>query len=484
MIQSKYVWILVLITGCVEFQDQPISTAETVLAFESRRLSDEGLQKFLESSLNQKVSPWPIKTWNLKNLTLAAFYYHPDLEIARIQREIAEAAQITAAQRPNPSISVSPGYVTNITAAPFNPYLLGIYPSVPVETAGKRDDRIAQARHLTKSAQLKIATTAWLVRSRLRSSLINLFASRKIETLHAEQLARQKEMLKLLEERSDFGEISQAEVRPARLSLEQSRIAWLDARQQAELARVQLADALGLPLTALSEIDLSFENLEYLPSIDHLSGAKMRRQALFNRSDVLGALADYQASQSALELEVAKQYPDLQVGPGLLVNQGEYKWNVLTIGMTLPILNQNEGPIAEAEARRKEAASRFKALEARITAEVDRTSAEARAALQKLSATESWLDTQNRQRKSVEALFHAGESDRLAVVTSHLDYVTTARAHIDALSKAQQAVGLLEDALQVPLMENNYSVSLLEKEGLGEIFLNKSPSIPLSQRGK
>jgi hypothetical protein len=30
----------------------------------------------------------------------------------------------------------------------------------------------------------------------------------------------------------------------------------------------------------------------------------------------------------------------------------------------------------------------------------------------------------------------------------------------------------------------NYSVPLLEKEGLGEILFNKSPSIPLLQRGK
>jgi hypothetical protein len=29
-----------------------------------------------------------------------------------------------------------------------------------------------------------------------------------------------------------------------------------------------------------------------------------------------------------------------------------------------------------------------------------------------------------------------------------------------------------------------YSIPLFEKEGLGEIFLNKSPSIPLFQRGK
>jgi len=31
---------------------------------------------------------------------------------------------------------------------------------------------------------------------------------------------------------------------------------------------------------------------------------------------------------------------------------------------------------------------------------------------------------------------------------------------------------------------SNYSVPLFEKEGLGEILLDKSPSIPLFQRGR
>jgi hypothetical protein len=33
-------------------------------------------------------------------------------------------------------------------------------------------------------------------------------------------------------------------------------------------------------------------------------------------------------------------------------------------------------------------------------------------------------------------------------------------------------------------IECNYSVPLFEKEGLGEILLDKSPSIPLFQRGR
>ena len=42
--------------------------------------------------------------------------------------------------------------------------------------------------------------------------------------------------------------------------------------------------------------------------------------ALLGRSDILSALADYAASQAALQLAVAKQYPDVHLTPG-------YSWN-------------------------------------------------------------------------------------------------------------------------------------------------------------
>ena len=58
-------------------------------------------------------------------------------------------------------------------------------------------------------------------------------------------------------------------------------------------------------------------------------------------------LAEYQASQSALQLEIARQYPDVQLGPGYEFDQGDNKW-MLGLGVTLPVFNQNQGAIAAA----------------------------------------------------------------------------------------------------------------------------------------
>ncbi|WP_085212897.1 TolC family protein [Methylomagnum ishizawai] len=440
-----------LLPGCAEYTAQPLTPTATLAKFEARSLRDQGLRRFTAAGLHREPTPWPPTAWDFDALTLAALYYHPDMAVARSQRDLAEAGEITAGQRPNPSLAFSPTYVTNIASVPFtNPWIMGLNPDIPIETAGKRDDRIAHAQHLTESARMKIAAVAWQVRSRLRASLLNLHAARSAETLRAEQLAQQRAWFRLLEQRLAVGEISRPELTTAHLALAQADLALREAQRQAAETQVQLADALGVPASALSGLEISFEAVAQPPSLENLQPGTLRRQALLNRADILAALADYAATEAALQLEIAKQYPDVHLSPGYIFNQGEYKW-VFGLSLSLPVLNQNQGPIAEAEARRKEAAARFEALQAKVAGEIDRTLAGAVATRQKLAAAEQLLADQARQRRSAEALFRAGETDRLALVAADLEYATTALARLDAQVKAQQALGLLEDALQRPL---------------------------------
>jgi outer membrane protein TolC len=82
--------------------------------------------------------------------------------------------------------------------------------------------------------------------------------------------------------------------------------------------------------------------------------AALRRRALTGRSDVQGLLAEYRAAESAVRLEVAKQYPNLLLGPGYTFDTGNQAYELtLAAAAELPIFNQNQGPLAEAEARRR-----------------------------------------------------------------------------------------------------------------------------------
>ena len=382
-------------------------------------------------------------------LTLAAFYYQPDLDVARAKWEVAEAGVITAGGRPNPSVGFTPQYNVN-AAGGISPWILNFSLDIPLETAGKRGYRIARARPISEAARLNIAAVAWRVRSRLQRDLLSLYRAERAEALLQEQQRVQEEMVRLLEQRLSFGEASQPDVTEAHIALNQILLSLREAQKQRAETRVQVADALGLPVDVLNNVRISFDFLTHLPSAVDIPSEDIRRRALLNRPDILGTLEEYTASQAALQLEIAGQYPDIHLGPGYEWDQGDNKWS-LGFSISLPVFNRNEGPIAEAEARRKEAKARFIALQSRVMGEIDRTFAGYRFALQKLETADSLLATKKKQLQSIQAMFNAGETDRLSFLSSQSELYSIALLRLDALANSQQSLGLLEDAVQRPL---------------------------------
>jgi cobalt-zinc-cadmium efflux system outer membrane protein len=438
---------MLLAAGCAKFQPQPISPAETAAAFESRTLDNPGLKDFLKKHLHLEIGPGQPHDWNFSMLILVAFYYHPDLEVARASWKVREAEVIKAGERPNPSMTPSSGRISN-PAGGVSPWLFGFGLDIPFETAGKRGYRIAQASHLADAAHLNIATAVWRVRSRLRASLLEVYVAMRKQALLNRELALQEQFVELLARRLDYGQISRPVLTRAQISLDQMQLLLHETQMKKAEYRVKLAEALGLPAEALMGVDISYAFLKEFPA--EPPSPEMRRQALLNRPDILSALAAYEAGQSALQLEIARQYPDIHLGPGYHFDDGESKW---TIGLTisLPVLNRNQGPIAEAEARRAELGARFVALQARVVAEIDQALAGYQKALQTLKVAENLYRMEQNEEQSVQARFDIGQDDRLALLSSRLRLAAISLSRLKALYDAQRALGLLEDALYQPL---------------------------------
>lgn len=439
--------MLVLLSGCAVYHARPISPEQAAAGIESRSLAGIHVKEFLEKNLRHQIAPWPPARWDFAMLAQAAYYYHPDIDVARGEFEIARATMVTAGERPNPAFTVAPEFVSN-AAAGVSPWILGIFPDIPIETAGKRGYRIARASHLADAARLNIATVAWQVRSRLRTALVNLYVSDRKETIYQELLRVQEDYVKMLVQRLEDGYISLPELTLARISLARSRLSLKEVQQQIAQNRVKLAEAVGVPASALVGIDISFGFVEELPARMPCGG--MRRRALLYRPDILSALSAYEASQSDLQIQIARQYPDIHLGPGFEYDQGANKWR-LGFSIPLPVFNQNQGAIAEAEARRREMAARFTALQASVIGEIDLALAGYAKAYETLEAAGTLLAAQKERERSVRARLAAGEDDRLALLSAKLQVYSAVFSRLDALYRAQQALGLLEDALWQPL---------------------------------
>jgi len=440
---------LFLFAGCVRFHPQPVSPEQTAAQLESRRLDDPGLKAYLEKNLGHPLADWPLRQWDLNSLTLAAFYFHPDLDAARAQWRLAEAGIKTAGARPNPSVTATPAYDSQIPGAP-SPWIIPVSLDVPIETAGKRARRIAEAKDLSQSARWNLITTAWQVRSGVRASLLDFTVAGRRDALLEKQLAAQEQVVKLLQQRFDLGESSRPELTTAQIALNQARLDAGDAQTRLANARSQLAESLGVSGAALEKMDLAFDFS--LRGPDDFTSAEARRVALLGRSDVRGALADYAAAQDDLRLQIAKQYPDLHLGPGYAWNSGSTGDNEWSLGLTLelPVFDRNQGPIGEAKARRDLAAAQFTALQAKVIGEIERAIAGYRVADTQLKTGETLLAAEQRQEQSIEAQQQAGAADQLDLFSARVEFNTAALAHLDGLAKFQMALGALEDALQRP----------------------------------
>ncbi|MGH9396803.1 MAG: TolC family protein, partial [Terriglobia bacterium] len=408
----------------------------------ARTLNDPGLKQFIVQSMGRPIA-WPPKTWDLRLLTLAAFYFNPDLETARAQAATAQAAIITAKMRPNPTLSVAPGFPS--------PYLFDLGFAIPVVTAGKRKYQIEAARNLTEAARLNLAQTVWTVRSGVRAALLNVMIAERSQKLWRAQERLQSERVTRLAGQLKSGEIARPAVDSARVDLLNSQLATRAAEGRVTQTRAALAAAIGIPLAGLTNARFDWPEFDQLPPPASLSAMQVQRAAILNRLDVRQALAQYSAAEAALQLQIARQKPDFNIGPGYQFEEG-HSFFLPALSVTLPIFNRNQGPIAEAEARRKQAADNLLATQARVIAESEQALAQYRSAYAQLhDAQQALANLRNVQEPMSRQQVAIGEVDWMSLNTVLLQGSAAAQAWLNSIFQAQAALGKLEAAVQKPL---------------------------------
>jgi outer membrane protein TolC len=446
---NRALWLVLgaLLCGCAAYRARPIDPVETQGRYQARTLSDPGLRAYMAANRPGRESSEQAPL-DLADLTLVAFYFHPALDIARARLSAAEAATVTAGALPNPTVSVTPEYA--IDPRFLSPWLVSVAIEMPIETAGKRGYRIARAQHLTEAARLELTESTWDARSRVRGALIEFLLAQDAVILRtAEEHARQ-ELLDILERRLSLGDVARPFVDAARGDLAAARLAARAAEGRAAESRAVLAQALGVPLQALEGATIAWPEFRALPDGAGLDPVEAQRAGLLGRADIRRALASYAATEAALQLEIARQYPDVRLSPGYMFDQGENKF-AIGLAVTLPVFNRNEGPIAEAEAARLESRARFLALQAAAIGEIDRAWTGYQAARAELSEAHAARAAFEALERATEQAVAAGEEGRSALATVRVQHATSARIELEALGRARRTLGALEDALRLPL---------------------------------
>lgn len=440
--------------SCAAYRPAPLKPAEAAHEFAQRKLTSPDLCKYLSTNLPSRTSVCLPARWDLARLTLAGFFYNPDLAVAEAKLRVAKAAILTARQRPNPTIGIGPAYTAS--AAPtFAPWAIGAAEiNFPIETAGKRGYRIAQAERLADAGAFGVGESAWHVRSAVRTAFLShLLAQREYE-LAQTYVAASERTAQLLQERLSAGAASAPELNFAFANLAAARLKMAQAQSRLTGTLNALAGAVGVPADALQRMKFAWPELEHPLHESSLIPARVQQLTLLNRIDLRRMLAEYAAADEALKLEIARQYPDVSLSAGYSWEVGENIFQLLPI-ITLPVMNQNQGPIAEARAKRAQVAAEFNALQQSVIAEANGALTKYRGALDAYTQASRSATYSEERLASIRQAAEVGDIDALALATAQLETIVAEQSKVSALADAQASLGTLEDAVQRPLEPND-----------------------------
>jgi CRISPR system Cascade subunit CasA len=379
--------------------------------------------------------------WTGEDLLRAALANNAGIAEAAAKYRTSLAAAKAAKVRPGMTLTLTAEYSKDP-----KPWLYGVGSDIPLDIGGRRAERLDAADLASTQALYDYGEAVWAVRTSLaRARADRLSADAELALAQRLEAMRQARADRL-DQRVAAGEDNRALALAARADLGLAHRRTADARARRVQADAILAQALGVPVAAVADLRLAPPVSP--PATFDLTQA--RRDAASGRSDVLRAVVDYELAESALRLEVAKQYPEIRVGPGYTWDHGLTKLP-FNLGLVLPPMDLNRAAIAQAEVKRAEAGRSLEAVQAAALAAVDQAQTASNAA----GATEVLIrdrDLPVAQRLATTAArsSQAGETDRVDELGAQATLLETELSLLDARRAAASVVVDLEDALRAP----------------------------------
>lgn len=391
--------------------------------------------------------------WDRAQWLQAALRLNPGIAQTRAQVNIALAGERSAAQRANPELNLSAGYVHGSAlelAGQASGWLYGVALDLLLPRRGERQRAIAQAQLRTRIAQSALMDAVWQLRSSLREALLALRYSEDALRESAALLESEQTLLRATQLRVRAGDLAPSEVPAAEQALRQREQQHADLQLQAQQARLNLAALLGVPPAALEGIAPRWDDWQSITALPAENLSMQRQQALLTRADVLQALQQCELRELQLQDELARRWPDLRLSPALSWDRDSQEY-ALGLGLPLPLMNRNEGAIAQAQAEREAAAQGLLATQARVLDEMAQAETRWQQTREQWQRAEQGAALARRQQQRAQRALELGAGERSLLLHAQQ---ATHEARLQALAAAraaQQAYAQLESAYRRPL---------------------------------
>jgi outer membrane protein, heavy metal efflux system len=431
------------VADCARYRPQPVDPAAFPAVYRERRLDDPALVAYVA---RWSEAPTP-KLWSDRQLALAALMLRPDLARARAQWRTALAGERSAGARPQPGAQAEVERAVSGSGGQ-SPWVVSLAGLLTLELGGKRGARLQQARARTAQVESELRLTFWRAVEETRmAALGTVLAAAELDGTQRE-LDAVGRVLGFERERFAEAALTSSELARTGAELQDARAAVASAERGVLDARARLAGLVGVPPGALDSVQATVSPAAGCEAVDSLGPDSLEAMALSHRAEVGQVLAEYAGAEAALHLQVTRQYPDLDLSPGFIWDQGVHRW---TVALAAPALLafRNRAPIAEAVAARSAAAARIAEVQDSVLVQVGASVAGCRGAQLEQVGADSQVVAARRALSLSEAAYQRGETTRLDAALAELGVVRAERVSRAADRTLRSAALALDAALGV-----------------------------------
>ena len=438
--------LLISLSACAwrTYTPAPLDLPKAVEADAARRL-DDSLVKAALTAKGQDTSGWPDLLWTRDTLTTALLSIHPEQHAARAKVAAVRTRLQAELKTKPPELSSTVEHHSQTNDGKNSPWAVGAGLQWELSDASVQTALKAVADLELQDARLAAGETAWRLYQALGAALLERQLSLGRAQLAATGLELALARDKSVAVRERYGVASALEVQLSAQRLQDARRELADAQAANTAAQARLATALAVPYDSLSTLRLADLPLTAIPP-----ATQARQLALSNQLAFARERLQYDMAEAELRLQVAKQFPSIKLGPGLLWSQGDSVWQ-FSFSLPAALLNRNVAAIDTAQAKRTAQGAALLAKQSDIVSEVERLRMNALALSKPLDLARASLKTAQSQVVLTTAQFDAGNVDALAVIDARSLQLQAERAVFDAQAALLRAGWELELAVQSPL---------------------------------
>lgn len=335
-----------LVTGCQSYTPQPIDSKAMRLDWQNRSPALPSVRAFADEMKKSQASAADYDVTNgidIDEAELLALLFNPDLRKARLEADVARLGSNEAGRWEDPSFGLD---VERIISGAKDPWVIGGLVNLTIPLSGRLSIERKLAISESSVAQLRVLQQERVVVSELHrnwseysaTSLSLVVITQVIDDLTSIESAAAK--------LRDAGEIDPTDARLFTIDLARRQLQLQSARRELGKLEAHLRQLMGLsPGAPITIVPGAGRATEIAMSDD-------------NHIRLLVARAEYDVAERSLELEIRKQYPDLQLGLGVGTDEGDSRL-LGGISIPIPLLNANRKYIVEARVKRDVARSEF-----------------------------------------------------------------------------------------------------------------------------